>query len=178
MQQPNRLRLFAARLIALAAVLAVYTLAIFVAMAVSGAVVALREGAGVSWPGLFDLVRALAAGWLILSVWGMFGVLLGVLWRGTALPIGLGILYGLVIEGLISGFASSIDLLMTVAHAFLRTNGYSLVASLGGGTASVGGPGAFSGPFVNVWQALAVLLAYLVLFGAAAALLMERRDVG
>ena len=53
----------------------------------------------VSWPGLFDLVRALGAGWLILAVWAMLGVLLGVLWRGTALAIGLGILYGLVIEG-------------------------------------------------------------------------------
>ncbi len=178
MQQPNRLRLFAAKLVALAVVLVIYLLAIVTAMAVSSAVVALREGASLSWPAAFDLMRALAAGWLILAVWGMLGVLLGVLWRGTALAIGLGILYGLVIEGLISGFASSIDLLRALAHAFLRTNGYSLVASLGGRAASVGGPGAFSGPFVSAWQALGVLLAYLVLFGAAAAALLQRRDIG
>jgi len=178
MQQPNRLRLLAARLIALAAVLVVYTLAIFAAMAVSSAAVALHEGANLSWPDAFDIVRALAAGGLILSVWGMLGVLLGVLWRGTALAIGLGILYGLVIEGLVSGFASSIDLLRALAHAFLRTNGYSLVASLGGRAGSVGGPGAFSGPFVGTWPALGVLLAYLVIFGAAAALLLQRRDIG
>lgn len=176
-QQPNRLRLLAAKLAALWIVLAVYTLAIFLAMAVCSVVVAEREQAAVSWPGLFDLVRALGAGWLILAVWAMLGVLLGVLWRETALAIGLGILYGLVVEGIVSGFGTSIGLLLDLAHAFLRTNGYSLVAGLGGKAASVGGPGAFSGPFVGVWQALGVLLAYLLAFGAITALVLQRRDV-
>ncbi len=176
-QQPNRLRLFVAKLAALWTVLGIYTLAIFLAMTGCSLVIAALAGAGVAWPGAFDLLRALAAGWLILAVWGMLGVLLGVFWRSTSLPIGLGILWGLVIEGLVSGFGASIAALWDVAHAFLRTNAYSLVAGLGGNTASVGGPGAFSGPFVSPWQALGVLVAYLLAFGVLTALVLQRRDV-
>ena len=47
----------------------------------------------------------MAAGWLILAAWAALGVLLGVLTRGTSLAIGVGILYALVIEGLLSAFA-------------------------------------------------------------------------
>ncbi|HZU76386.1 MAG TPA: ABC transporter permease [Dehalococcoidia bacterium] len=177
MQQPNRLRLFAAKLAALWVVLVVYTLTIFCAMALCSLVIAEREGAAADWPGVLDIVRALGAGWLLLAVWAMLGVLLGVLWCGTALAIGFGILYGFVVEGLVSGFGTSIRLLWDVAHAFLRTNGYSLVAGLSGKAASVGGPGAFSGPFVGAWQALGVLTLYLLAFAGITALVLQRRDV-
>src|SRR5690606_9918464 len=106
----------------------------------------------------------------------LFGVLLAVLSRGTALALGLGILYGLVLEGLISGFGSSIRLLHDVSLAFLRTNAYSLVAPLTGGAGEAGGPGAFSGPFVDPWQALLVVVGYVLVFGAVSALILQRRD--
>ena len=51
------------------------------------------------------------AGWLILAVWAALGVLLGVLTRGTSLAIGIGILYALVIEGLLSALADSVGVL-------------------------------------------------------------------
>lgn len=50
------------------------------------------------------MVRALGAGWLIGALWALLGALLAILSRGTAVPIGLGIAYGLVVEGVISGF--------------------------------------------------------------------------
>jgi ABC-2 type transport system permease protein len=177
MQHPSRLRLFLAKEAAVGLVLALFVVSIFVVGAIASYVVAAREGAAVTWPPVWDTVRALGAGWLILALWALFGGLLAILSRGTALAIGLGIVYGLVVEGLISGFGSSIGMLQDLAQGFLRTNGYSLIAPLRHGLVEVEGPGAFSGPFVEAWQALFVITAYLIVFGAISVLVMHRRDV-
>jgi hypothetical protein len=39
------------------------------------------------------------------------------------------------------------------------------------------GPGSFSGPFVDILQALAVLAAFIAAFAAISAVLLRRRDV-
>jgi hypothetical protein len=111
--------------------------------------------------------------------WAALGALLGVVTRGTSLAIGVGILYALVIEGLLSAFADSISALEPLTEVFLRANGYSLAASLGASAESIGssGPGSFSGPFVSSGQALAVLVVLGALFTGIAAMLLRRRDV-
>jgi ABC-2 type transport system permease protein len=177
MQHPSRFRLFLAREAAIGVVLALFTGSVLLVAAMASYMVALTEDAAVTWPPLWDVVRALGSGWLILALWGLVGALLAILSRGTGLAIGLGIVYGLVVEGLISGFGSSIQVLQDVAKGFLRTNGYSLVAPLRYTVAEVGGPGAFSGPFVDAWQALLVIMAYVIVFGAVSALVLQRRDV-
>jgi ABC-2 type transport system permease protein len=177
MQQPSRLRLFLAKAAAIGVVLVLFAGSILVVGAIASYIVALREGAAVTWPPVWDVVRAFGAGWLILTLWALFGGLLAVLSRGTAMAIGLGIVYGLVVEGLVTGFGSSIQLLQDVAQGFLRTNGYSLVAPLRDKVVEEAGPGAFSGPFVDAWQALLVITAYLIVFGAISALILQRRDV-
>jgi ABC-2 type transport system permease protein len=106
-QRPSRLRVLAAKLAALAIVLVPFGLALFAAGAVTSYVIAQIEDAPISSPSTWLLVRAIAAGWLILAVWAALGVLLGVLTRGTSLAIGVGILYALVIEGLLSAFADT-----------------------------------------------------------------------
>jgi ABC-2 type transport system permease protein len=133
----------------------------------------------VRWPSAWLLLRALGAAWLILAVWAALGVLLGVLTRGTSLAIGVGILYALVFEGLLSAFADSIGLLEPVTELFLRANGYSLAAALGASAESIGsnGPGSFDGSFVGSGQALAVLVAFVLAFASLSGLLLRRRDV-
>lgn len=178
-QRPGRLRVFASKLAALGIVLVPFVLVLFAAGAVASVVIAQIEDAPVSWPSAWLLVRALAAGWLILAVWGALGVLLGVLTRGTSLAIGVGILYALVIEGLLSAFADSVSVLEPVSELFLRANGYSLAAALGASTESIGssGPGSFEGPFVGSGQALALLAAFAVAFASLSGLVLRRRDV-
>ena len=124
-------------------------------------------------------LRAIADLWLILAVWAALGVLLGVLTRGTSLAIGIGILYALVIEGLLSAFADSVSVLEPLTNVFLRANGYSLATALGASVETIGssGPGSFSGPFVGSAQALAVLVALMAGFAALAGFLLRRRDV-
>jgi ABC-2 type transport system permease protein len=178
-QRPGRLRVLAAKLAALAIVLVPFVLTLFAAGAVASYVIAQIEGAPVDWPSAWLLVRAIAGGWLILAVWAALGVLLGVLTRGTSLAIGVGILYALVIEGLLSAFAESVSALEPLTNVFLRANGYSIAAGLGASSQNIesNGPGAFSGPFVDSPQAIAVLAAFTLAFAALTALLLRRRDV-
>jgi ABC-2 type transport system permease protein len=125
------------------------------------------------------LLRAVGASWLILAVWAALGALLGVLTRGTSLAIGVGILYALVIEGLLSAFTDSVGALEPLSSVFLRANGYSLATALGAlpEAISSSGPGSFGGPFVAPGQAVAVLAAFIAGFAAVAALVLRRRDV-
>jgi ABC-type transport system involved in multi-copper enzyme maturation permease subunit len=178
-QGPSRRRIFAAKLAALGLALVPFVLVLFAAGAVASTVIAQIEGASIHFPSAWLLLRALAAGWLILAVWAALGVLLGVLTRGTSLAIGIGILYALVIEGLLSALTDGIGALAPIAQLFLRANGYSIAKALGASTASIGssGPGSFSGPFVAGGQGVGVLLAFIVAFTALAGLLLRRRDV-
>jgi ABC-2 type transport system permease protein len=178
-QRPGRLRVFTAKLVALGIVLVPFVLTLFAAGAVASYVIAQIEDAAVSWPSAWLLVRAVAAGWLILAVWAALGVLLGVVTRGTSLAIGVGILYALVIEGLLSAFADSVSVLEPLTDVFLRANGYSIATSLGASVASIesSGPGSFAGPFVDSMQALAVLVAFIAGFVALSGFLLRRRDV-
>jgi len=178
-QGPSRLTVFGAKLVALAIVLIPFVLTLFAAGAIASLVIARIEDAPVVWPPAWLLLRAIGAGWLILAAWAALGVLLGVMTRGTSLAIGLGILYALVVEGLLSAFAGSVSVLEPLTQVFLRANGYSLATALGAPVAGIesNGPGSFGGPFVGSAQALAVLVAFVAAFAALAALLLRRRDV-
>lgn len=178
-QGPGRLQVFGAKLLALAAVLALFVLVVFALGALASYAIAVREGADLTWPSTSLLLRGLGAGWLILGMWAAFGVLLAVLSRGTALAIGIGILYALVIEGLLSALASQVSLLDRVVEFFVRANGYSLVIGLGVSPEDAGdnGPGSFSGPFVDSEQALLVLILYGSAFLLLSGLLLRSRDV-
>jgi ABC-2 type transport system permease protein len=178
-QRPGRLRVLAAKLLALGIVLVPFVVALFAAGAVASYVIAQIEDAPVNWPSAWLLVQAMAAGWLILAVWAALGVLLGVVTRGTSLAIGVGILYALVIEGLLSAFADSVSLLEPLTDVFLRANGYSIAVALGASVTSIesNGPGSFGGPFVDSVQAVAVLVAFIAGFVALSGFLLRRRDV-
>ena len=178
-QRPGRLAVLAGKLLALGVVVVAFTVTVFVGGAVASLVIALGEDAEVEWPSAWLLVRALAAGWFILAVWAALGMMLAVLSRGTALAIGIAILYALVIEGLLSALADSVDALEPVAQIFLRSNGYSIATALGASKERIAdsGPGSFTGPYVSTAQAVLVLAAYLVVFVLVSAAVLRRRDV-
>jgi ABC-2 type transport system permease protein len=178
-QRPGRLRVFAAKLLALALTLVPFVLVVFAVGGLASSAIALREGADIALPSAGLVVRGLAAGWLILAVWTALGVLLAVLSRGTALAVGIGILYALVIEGLLSALASQVSIVDRLVEFFLRANAYSLVTKLGVSADAVAdnGPGSFSGPFVGEGQALLVLALYAAAFLTTSGWLLRRRDV-
>ncbi len=178
-QRPGRLQVFAAKVVALQLALFGFVVASFAAGALWSSLIAARQGASLAWPSPWLLARGLAGSWLLMSVWGAFGLLLAVASRGTSMAIAFGVLYGLVIEGLASALVDSISLLHPLVDASLRANGYSLIRPLGldVDTVSGAGPGAFSGPYVDWLQALVVLVAYLAVFLVAAGALIRQRDL-
>jgi ABC-2 type transport system permease protein len=178
-QRSGRLQVFSSKLAALAVGLVPFVLVIFIAGAVASYVIAGAEDAVVEWPSAWELIRALAAGWFVLAMWSAFGVFLAVLSRGTALAIGLGILYTLVIEGLLSALASQVSWLDALVEYSLRANAYSLVTAIGVPTEALtdNGPGGFFGPFVGGGQATLVLAAHMAVFLLVSAVLLRRRDV-
>lgn len=130
-QRPGRLEVFGARLVALGVALVPFVLVVFAVGAVASVAIALREGAAITSPGAGALVRGMLAGWLVLAVWAALGLLLAALSRGTALATGIGILYALVVEGLLSALASQVGALERLVELFVRANAYSLAATVG-----------------------------------------------
>lgn len=175
-QRPGRLSLFATKLLALAIALVPFVLSIFAVGTLASGYIANAEGAAANWPSITEVGQGLLASWFILAVWAAFGVMLAVLSRGTSLAIGVGILYAVAIEGLLSALASQVSFLDPLVEFFLRANAYSLVQTFGGIT-DRDGPGAFRGPYVSTEQALIVLTVYLVAFLAISAVSLRRRDV-
>ena len=178
-QRAGRVRLLFAKVAALAAMLVPFVLAPFIVGAVATYVIAGAEDAAVNWPSVWEFLQAFAAGWFVLALWAAFGVLLAVLSRGTALAVGLGILYTFVIEGLFSALAGEVSWLDTFVEYFLRANAYSLTVALGVSTESLAdnGPGGFLGPFVDGGQAILVLSAYMTGFLLLSTIVFRRRDV-
>ena len=175
-QRPPRLGVYLGKLLALAVVLAVITLAVFLVGALCSWVVASVADRPVSWPSPSALAKGFGAAWLILAMWAALGVLLGTLTRGTALAIGLGLVWALVVESLVGGFAPLWDVLANIQKALPGQNAGSLAASLGSATqGEQGAPGVVSA--VSGAQATWVLLLYLAAFLVLAGLLLRRRDV-
>ena len=177
-QRPGRLQVFTVKLIVVGIALVPFVLAVFAIGALASTVIAQREQAVVTWPSAWLLVQGFVGAWFILAVWAALGVMLAALSRGTALAIGIGILYALAIEGLISAFANESSLLRPLTKVLLRANFYSLIKPLSTSSSAAGnGPGAFPGPFVGSAQALVVLVVYFAAFLLIATTLLRRRDV-
>jgi ABC-type transport system involved in multi-copper enzyme maturation permease subunit len=177
-QRAGRLSVLAGKLVAAALVCAALVLVCLVVDAVSSFAVAAAEHRAVSWPSVADLARDSFAGWLIVMMWCVVGMFLGIALRGTAVPIGVGLVWILVVEQLIrSWFAPAVGAVDVFQRWLPGTNAGSLVAALGVATESQGEghPGvnaAVSG--VHAWIFVA---GYVVVLAVASAALLRRRDV-
>jgi ABC-2 type transport system permease protein len=178
-QRSGRVRLLGSKLAAIGILLVAFVGALFVAGAVASSIIAAAEGAPINWPSIADFGSSFAAAWFVLATWAALGVLLAVLTRGTALAIGIGILYTFVIEGMISALAGEVSWLDPIVDYLLRANAYSLTVALGVPTQTLtdNGPGGFFGPFVDGGQAALVLGAYAVAFMILSVGVFRRRDV-
>lgn len=105
-QRPGRLSFFAGKVLAVGVVTAIFCgLSLLVGILLSY-LVALIKGGQIGWPPLWEIARAFGAGWLSLAAFASLGILLATLSRSSSLAIGLGLVYLLVIENLLSGILS------------------------------------------------------------------------
>ncbi len=175
-QRPGRLATLAGNLLALGAVIAIMVAALFAAGAVCSSVIGSLDGRGGDWPAATTILKGAAAAWLIMAMWAAFGVVLSILFRQSALAIGIGLLYSLVIESIVFGLFGQVDWLKTIEKGFPGANANSLVASFGSGLRR-GAAGASPDPLVGGTQAALVVLLFLVVFLVISAGLLRARDV-
>jgi len=173
-QRPTRLTVFAGKLLALLLLLVIFVVLAFVAAGVGSLIVAASEHATVVWPPLGDILKGAGAMLLVFAAWAAVGLGLAVLFQGTALAIGIGLVYALVVESLINVFAARNDVVKTISNGLLGTNASALVDPF---RASFGGFRASASPPVGVGQAAITLGVYVVVFVLLAAILLRQRDV-
>jgi ABC-2 type transport system permease protein len=177
-QRPTRLALFGGKLAALAAsTLAIVGITFALNATVAG-VIATVESRALDYPSAAELARGLGSGWLILGMWCGLGALLGFAFRGVALPVGLGVVWVLAVESLVSAVSDSLlTSLRPLRDLLPGVNAGSLVWSLapGGGASGEAPPGVVDA--VSGGRATLALVVYVAAFAAAGALLIRRRDV-
>jgi ABC-2 type transport system permease protein len=172
-QRPRRLSIYTAELLALAVAVLAIVLFIFALGALTSSAIALSQSGSIAWPSLAELAGGVASGWLILMTWCLFGVMLAFVFRGTALPIGLGVVWILGVENLIVNVAAALlDFAETLQKSLPGVNAGSLVSALGGGSDTPG-----VNAVVDGTQATLVLAAYGIIFALIAGVTLQRRDV-
>jgi len=173
-QRPGRTALFLGKLLCLGVILALLVAFTFATSAASSLVVAALAGGPLKGPPLGELLRALGAGFLILAVWASLGALLSTLLRSTALSIGLGLVYSLVLETVIFNLPINSESFTNARRFFPGQNSSSLADSF-----STQPPTGFAPqtPQIDATQSTLVLLAYTAAFVVIAALVFYRRDV-
>lgn len=175
-QGPGRATAFTGTLAALLALVAgLVAVTVGVDLALSSLIAAV-EGESGALPGPADLARSGGGAVLLLGLWTTAGVLVGVLARGPALAVGLGLVWSLVVENLLRGVANLVPGMPVVTDHLPGTAAGSLAHALGAADDAQGGaPGVLdtlTGSVAAAWS-----VGYLVGFAALAVLLVRRRDL-
>lgn len=174
-QRDGRLVMLFGKLGAVAVLAVVLVVALFAVDAVASTGIAVIDGKSISYPDATTVAKGLGALLLIYVFWATFGFVLATLFRQSAMAIGLGLAYALVIEGIILGFAVQFaGWLRDIQQWFPIANTGYLSQSFG--SVNVRGiPRAQ--PFADATHAIAVISIYVVVFVALNALMVRSRDV-
>jgi ABC-2 type transport system permease protein len=172
-QGPSRLAVYAGKIGALALAALVFVLTMFLSGTGSTLLIAAAEHRSLALPSAGDLLLGVGAGWLMAAVWTAFGVLLAVLLRGVALAVGLGLVWLLAVQNLITLLAA--PLLGWVDQAQKGLPGPNAGALAGALGSAPDTPGV--NDLVGGGQAALVLALYLVGFLAVGGALLRRRDI-
>ncbi|MFD4366584.1 ABC transporter permease [Rhodococcus sp. NPDC058521] len=172
---PSRTAAFAGTVVALTVIVVALVLAVCVADLGVSAAIAVAESKQIVLPPVAALAESVAAGALILGMWTMAGVLVGVLTRGPALSVGLGLVWVLVVENLLRGVAVVFSPLSFVTDYLPGTAAGSLAGSLRGVSEGETTPGVLD--VLGESTAVVLLCVYLVVFGAVSLWLVRTRDI-
>jgi ABC-type transport system involved in multi-copper enzyme maturation permease subunit len=177
-QRSGRLTMLFGKVAALAAVVLLMVVALFAVDAASSSVIALVDGHSIVFPSADVVLKAIVAGFLIFGFWAMFGFGLATVFRQSAMAIGLGLAYALVVEllifSLLAGFGGK--LLQQIEQWFPIAKTGDLAQSFGQiqyrGVTAVAPP-----PFADATHAVLMLLLFVAAFAAMSGWLSRTRDV-
>jgi ABC-2 type transport system permease protein len=176
-QRYGRLTMLFGKLVALAVLVLVMVAALFAVDAISSVVIAEIDGKAISFPDAVVIVQAIGAGFLIFGFWAVFGFGLATVFRQSAMAIGLGLAYALVVEllifSLLRGFGGTT--VQKIEQWFPIANTGYLGRSFG--EIKFKGIPATAPPFADATHAVIMLLVYVAAFTALSAWLSRTRDV-
>jgi ABC-type transport system involved in multi-copper enzyme maturation permease subunit len=168
----------AGQAIALVASVAVGVLVLFTLGAITSTAIAVGQGESAAFPSLLDLLGGYGAGVAIMLMWAGLGGALGVVLRGVALPIGLGVVWVLGVENLIAGVASSV---LTALRPLRDVMPGINAGSLASAVMPTRPPGVEAPPGINSdvadVRALITVACYVAVCLAVALWTYRRRDV-
>lgn len=174
LQLPGRLTIASGSLVSLAALGLLMAAALFAVDAAVAYAVALLDKVAVSWPSTTDLLKGVAAAWLILYFLEVLGFGLATVFKGSAMAIGFGLAYVLVIENLIFG------LLINLGDTFNRIHELFPVANAGYLQQSFGAMRAAEAaapPPVDATHAVVVIALWLIGVAIIAGGVVRVRDI-
>jgi ABC-type transport system involved in multi-copper enzyme maturation permease subunit len=176
-QRHGRLTMLFGKVVALAVLVLVMVVGLFAVDAASSWVVALLDGKSAAFPDAGVIVQAIVAGFLIFGFWAMFGLALATIFRQSAMAIGLGLAYALVVEvlifSLLRGFGGKV--VQQIEQWFPIANTGYLASSFG--EIKIKGIPSGAAPFADATHSVLMLLLYVAVFAAISAWLSRTRDV-
>jgi hypothetical protein len=137
--------------------------------------IAALESQPVSWPAAAALLQSFGGALLVMEMWALAGYFLGTVARGPAVSVGLGLVWALVIEGLLRGVGASLNAVDVFTQFLPGTAAGSLIGNIVG----VGGPDPTPGLLdtLSPTRSLVTMVAWMVLLPVASLWLVRRRDV-
>lgn len=177
-QRDGRLAMLFGKLGALAVVMLILAVGLFAVDAVASGGAATLDGKPLDYPDGAVIAKGVGAIYLIFGFWALFGFTLATLFRQSAMAIGLGLAYALVIELIIFSVIGIFggDWVKEIQQWFpLANTGY--LSDSFGRVALRGFAEARAAPYRDATHAVSVLLVYVLGFTALSALAVKQRDV-
>jgi ABC-2 type transport system permease protein len=148
------------------------TLATDVAMSLG---VAAAESQSVTWPALSDMLQSFGGSLLVMEMWALAGYFLGMVARGPAVSVGLGLVWAVVIEQLLRGVGTSLNAVAVFTHFLPGTAAGSLIGSIVGAGGTSPTPGILD--TLSGTRALVTIAVWMVALAFGSLWLARRRDV-
>lgn len=169
----GRLRPTIGALLALAVIVAAMVVVTAVLCTIVSVSLAAIESQPLTMPSADALLRSAGTAYLVFMMWGTIGFALCTYARSAALSVGLGLVWTLVVENLLRGVGSALQLVEDVTAFLPGTAAGSLVGAVtGGGDGTPGVVDVISGP-----RALITVTAYIVVAVVTTGVLVRSRDV-
>jgi ABC-2 type transport system permease protein len=175
-QGPSRLAALGGTLVALAGLLVVLVALSWIVDLAASAIVMSIESQPLAWPSFQAFAEGAGAALLIAGMWAVAGALVGILARGPAMAVGLGLVWALVVESLLRAVSGLLGPLEPVTDFLPGAAAGSLAGAIGAADVSQAGgaPGVLT--ILSGAEATTLLSVYIVAFAGLAGLLMVRRD--
>lgn len=176
-QRYGRLAMLFGKLLAIFVVVLVIVVGLFAVDAACSWVVAQLDGKNSTFPAADVIGKAIGATFLVFSFWAVFGFALATVFRQSALAIGLGLAYALVIELLIFGLLAGLggNIVKPIQQWFPIANSSYLSQSFG--QIRFRGLQSQPAPYADATHAVVMLLLYVIAFTTISAWLTRTRDV-